>query len=250
MSSNWYRLPHSRRDTKLLAPGGYSKPRRTVPTRVVSSLQGFSQIPDVDGGCTFATVCRLQSILMMLAIGAELDYEMHILDVQTSSLNVDVEEDVFVEMASGYKTNNKAGVLLVMKLNKSLHGLRYSPKNWFGTTDAEINIVCFRSLKLDPCMYIYEDEAVFVILRLYVDDILSLSASNLSLSANNTLLNKLNKQLMNRFKMSNMGNVSRILAMNVTRDFERGAIAISQKSWRTWYSTTVWKAATPRIPPE
>ena len=46
------------------------------------------------------------------------------LDVQTAFLNVDVEEDVFVKMAPGYETNEEAGVPLVMKLKKSLYGLR------------------------------------------------------------------------------------------------------------------------------
>ena len=47
-----------------------------------------------------------------------------------------------------------------------------------------------------------------------------------------TLLDKLKKQLMNRFAMFNMDIVSRILGvMNVTRDREKGAIIISQKDY-------------------
>ena len=77
-------------------------------------VQGFSQIPGVDRGGTFAPVFRLQSIRMMLAIAVELDYDMHMLDVLTAFLNADVEEDVFVKMAPGYETNDEAGVPLVM----------------------------------------------------------------------------------------------------------------------------------------
>ena len=57
---------------------------------------------------------------MMLAIAAELDYEVHMLDVQTAFLNTNVEEDSFVKMAPDYETNDKAGVPLGMKLNKKL----------------------------------------------------------------------------------------------------------------------------------
>ena len=64
---------------------------------------------------------------MMLAITAGLDYEVGMLDVQAKCLNADVEEDVFVKMAPGYETNNEIGVPLVMKLKKSLYGLRQSP---------------------------------------------------------------------------------------------------------------------------
>ena len=73
-------------------------------------------------------------------------------------------------------------------------------------------------------MYIYEDQTGFVILTVYVDDILLLSASK-------DLLNKLRKQLMDRFKMSDMGDVSRTLGINVTRDCEKGIIPISEKDY-------------------
>ena len=41
---------------------------------------GWEQVPGIDCGGTFASVCRLQSIRIMLAIAAELDYEVLMLD--------------------------------------------------------------------------------------------------------------------------------------------------------------------------
>ena len=57
---------------------------------------------------------------MMLAIAAELDYEVLMLDVKTAFLNADVEEEVNVKMAPGYETYDMSGVPFVMKLKKSL----------------------------------------------------------------------------------------------------------------------------------
>ena len=57
---------------------------------------------------------------MMMAIAAELDYEVLILDVQTAFLNADIEEEVNVKIAPGYETYDKSGVPCVMKLKKSL----------------------------------------------------------------------------------------------------------------------------------
>ena len=187
-------------------------------------VQVLSQIHGVDCGGIFAPVCRLQSICMMLAIAVQLDYEVHMLDVHTAFLNADVEEDVFSKMAPGYETNDEAGVPLVMKFKKSLYCLKQSPKNWFRTMDVELAVIGFRPLKSDPCVYVYEDETGFIVLKLYVDDIIFLSASK-------PLLNKLKKKLMDGFKMSDMGDVSRILGMNVTRDREKGTITINQKDY-------------------
>ena len=66
----------------------------TYKNRLV--VQGWSQVPGIDCGGTFAPVGRLQSIRMMLAIAAKLDYEVFMLDAQTAFLNADMEEDVFV----------------------------------------------------------------------------------------------------------------------------------------------------------
>ena len=51
------------------------------------------------------------------------------LNVQTPFLHADVEEEVFVKTAPGYERSNESGVPLVMKLKKSLYGLRPSPKS-------------------------------------------------------------------------------------------------------------------------
>ena len=54
----------------------------------------------------------------------------------------------------------------------------------------------------------------------------------LLLSASKTLLNKLKKQLMDRLEMSDVGDASRVIGMNVTCDCEKGAITTSQKNYR------------------
>ena len=53
----------------------------------------------------------------------------------------------------------------------------------------------------------------------------------LLLDANKQSLDKLKKQLMDRFEMTDIGDVSRLLGMNVTRDREEGTITINQKNY-------------------
>ena len=83
-------------------------------------MLGLSQVPGIDCGSTFAPVCRLQNIQMVLTIAAELDYEVYMLDVQTAFLSADVEEEVFVKMPPDYERSNESGVPLVMKLKRPL----------------------------------------------------------------------------------------------------------------------------------
>ena len=90
--------------------------------------KGWNQVPGRDCGGTFAPVCTLQSIRMVLAIAAEMNWEVVQLDLKAAFLYADIAEDVFVEMASGHETTNRKGVQPVMKLGKSLYGLAQSPK--------------------------------------------------------------------------------------------------------------------------
>ena len=66
---------------------------------------------------------------MVLAIAAEMDWEVRQLDAKTAFIYVDIEEKVFVSEPPRFQTNDNEKGLLVMKLGKSLYGLTQSPGN-------------------------------------------------------------------------------------------------------------------------
>ena len=72
---------------------------------------------------------------MVLAIAAEMDWEVRKLDVKTAFLYADIEEEVFVAEPPGFETNDNENVLLVVKLGKILYGLAQSPGKWLHTID-------------------------------------------------------------------------------------------------------------------
>ena len=185
---------------------------------------GWGQLPGVDCGSTFAPVCRLQSIRMVLAIAAEYNLECWQLDYNTAFLNADVTEEVYVKMAPGYEEFDENGVPMVMRLLKSLYGLRQSPTNWWNTIDEHLVEIGFKSLKSDPCVYTYSEGGDIIILTLYVDDVLLLGKDL-------TVLRRIKQKLMSRFSMTDMGDVSLVLGMGVTRDREKGTVTITQENY-------------------
>ena len=195
------------------------KPNKMYKARLVG--QGWNQVPGQDCGSTFAPVCRLQSIRMVLAIAAEMDWEVRQLDVKTAFLYADIEEDVFVAEPPGFETQGKNGVPFVMKLGKSLYGLAQSPGNWFHTIDPVLISIGFVPLKSDTCIYIYDHDGIIIILTLYVDDLLVIGGDI-------QLIEKIKRKLMDQFKMTDMGDVSLVLGMQVTRDRQGKTLTISQ----------------------
>ena len=109
---------------------------------------------------------------MVLAIAAEMDWEVRQLDVNTPFLYSDIEEEVLVAEPPGFETNGNEKVLLVTKLGKSVFGPAQSPGNWFHTIDPVLIPIGFVPLKSDTCLYIYNHDGVIIILRLHVDDLL------------------------------------------------------------------------------
>ena len=63
-------------------------------------------------------------------------------------------------------------------LNKSLYGLKQSPKNWHSTIDVFLKKIGLRATKSDPCLYYFVERGELLLLLLYVDDILLAATTN------------------------------------------------------------------------
>ena len=138
-------------------------------------------------------------------------------------------------MAPSYeKKYEETGVSLVLRLHKSLYGFRQSPKNWHSTSDTWVMKVGFKPLKCDPCVCVYytDDDCINsstantsrkpeAILTLYVDDLILTGGDK-------AVLKMLKEKLMSRFATTDMGDISLVLDMQVTRNRENGTLTISQ----------------------
>lgn len=190
--------------------------------RVVA--QGWNQVPGLDCGSTYAPVCRIQSVRMVVCIAVEFLLILDQMDVSTAFLYADILEEVFVEQPPGFEVKDKDGGELVMKLDKSLYGLAQSPGNWFNTIDPVLVEIGFAPLKSDPCVYLYDRDGVKIYLTLYVDDLL--------LAGNNSdAISMVKGKLQERFKMTDMGEASLVLGMQVTRNRNQGTLTISQEDY-------------------
>ena len=95
-------------------------------------VKGFSQQWGRDYWETFAPVARLDTIRVIFALVAELDLELHNMDVDNAFVQaeLDDEEVVYVKQPEGYERRGSNGEMLVCKLRKSLYGLKQAPFLW------------------------------------------------------------------------------------------------------------------------
>ena len=76
----------------------------------------------VDYKETFASVARYTSIRMIIALASAMGWRLHQMDVKTTFLNGEIEEEVYVEQPDGFIVHGKESH--VCRLKKALYGLK------------------------------------------------------------------------------------------------------------------------------
>ena len=160
------------------------------------------------------------SIRLLLAIVALYDLELQQLDVKTAFLHGELEETIYMHQPEGFIIENKENH--VCRLNKSLYGLKQSPRQWYKRFDSFMIDHGYLRSNYDSCVYHKElSDKSFIYLLLYVDDMLiaARSISDIGL---------LKTQLRNEFEMKDLGAAKKILGMEIIRDRKAGKLYLSQ----------------------
>ena len=192
-----------------------------IKARLVA--KGFTQEYEKDYDETFCLVVRQEYLSTLIALSVKCGMKLHLVDVTTAFLNGTLEEEEFMKQPEGFVIEGKEGILC--KLNKSIHGLKQSPRCWNSTIDSYLQESGFSQSKADPCIYFKDagGEAP-IYLGVNVGDIIIVAKSDLQLL-------QLKDNLSQKFELKNLGNVSCFLVMSVTQDSVSVNILINQPAY-------------------
>lgn len=129
--------------------------------------KGYQQNAGIDSFDTYAPVTRLQTIRLILSLCVKHNFIIY-LYVRTAFLHGLLNEDVYLKVPEGIKVPDG----LILKLNKSLYGLKQSPKFWNDRFHKFVVKLGFKGSTSDYCLYVLHTENFLVYLVLYVDDII------------------------------------------------------------------------------
>lgn len=180
-------------------------------------VRGFAQEEKKDFDNIYSPVAKMITIRMLLIMGNQFKYYFQQLDVKTAFLNGTLNENIYIYPPKGVKCETGK----VLKLKRSLYGLKQSSKCWNDEINSYLLELGFVRSENDFCLYskTYENEKVYLLI--YVDDII-LAGPNLQ------CINKVKEKLMYRFKMKDKGNLKNFLGLEVFYDRENGILKISQ----------------------
>ncbi|KAJ1601706.1 hypothetical protein NDA14_005615 [Ustilago hordei] len=191
-----------------------------VKHKVRLVARGFTQREGINYQETFSPVAPLGAIRAILALVVQNNWEVHALDITMAYLNSTLKEAIYMKPPEG------SGVApgKVYKVVKGLYGLKQSGREWNQEFDRSLRCMGFFQVECAPCIYTKgqgEDMAIVVI---YVDDTLVI-APRLE-----TVL-KVKKQIGQRWKMEDSGEVSHFLGIKISRDRAMRTMTIGQSGY-------------------
>ena len=189
--------------------------------------KGYSQAEGIDYQEVFSPVARYNSIRSLLAVANICNWDIHQMDVKTAFLQGDLEDEIYMQQPEGFIDKKRPDY--VCKLNKGIYGLKQAARCWNAAIDTYLLSSGYKKCSADPCVYMKSvkqknGKIDFVIIALYVDDILWFS--------NNTEMLKTEKlALAKRFKVEDFGELHYVLGMLVKRNRELRTLSITQTKY-------------------
>lgn len=184
--------------------------------------RGFMQEYGRDYSDTYAPVASYTTIRILLAFAVKNGAYVFAGDAETAFLNGDLPEEIFVKQPQPFKDSKNKDY--VWKLNKAIYGLKQGSRCWNKRLTQILIELDFVQLNADPCVFIFRDNNGYIILVIYVDDLIIITNQ---ISYKDDLI----KQLNNRITVKDLGELKSILNIKIDYDKDQGIMNISQENY-------------------
>ncbi|CAI7845381.1 unnamed protein product, partial [Closterium sp. NIES-53] len=109
-------------------------------------------------------------------------------------------------------------------LKKAIYGLKQAPRAWYHKLEETLLAGGFKKSECDHSLFLLQEKEQFLMLLVYVDDILLFSESA-------AMIERVEEMLEMQFKCSKMGDVKNYLGMHVERDLDKGVLRLHQRKY-------------------
>ncbi len=173
--------------------------------------RGFQNKNYYDQSEIYSPVIKLADFRFLISVANKYNLHVHQMDVKTAFLNGELKQKVYMSIPDGVAGKDKLQPEYVCELKKSLYGLKISPKKWYEKFKDEILKLGFTTYPFQPCLFFWRNQSSFVIVGLYVDDLL-IVGNNLNKIKNIKVnLNKV-------FEMVDLKEPKLFLGIEIVRD--------------------------------
>lgn len=168
--------------------------------------KGYAQCYGIDYNEVFAPVARLDTIRTIIAIASHSGWEIFQLDVKSSFLHGELEEEVYVNQPEGFIKRGEEEK--VYKLRKTLYELKHAPRAWYSRIEAYFLQQEFEICPSEQTLFTKTRGGNILIVSLYVDDVIFTGNSK-------AMCDEFKKSMMMEFEMSDLGKMRHFLGVEV-----------------------------------
>jgi hypothetical protein len=101
--------------TKWVYKNKMNENGKVIKNKARLVCKGYSQVEGVDYEERFAPMARLEAIRMFLAFSSYRKFKVYHMDVKSTFLNGNLEEEVYIEQPEGFKLTNKGDYVCKLK---------------------------------------------------------------------------------------------------------------------------------------
>ncbi|CAI7844378.1 unnamed protein product [Closterium sp. NIES-54] len=167
-------------------------------TRYKSRLvaKGFQQTKGKDFDEIFAPVGKGTTLRVMLGMAANRGWKIKQMDITTAFLNGIILEELYMLQPEGLDDGSGK----VCRLKKAIYGLKQAPRTWYHKLEETLLAGGFKKSECDHSLFLLQEKEQFLMLLVYVDDILLFSESA-------AMIERVEEMLEMQFNCSKMGDV-------------------------------------------
>ncbi|MBW0536164.1 hypothetical protein O181_075879 [Austropuccinia psidii MF-1] len=167
-------------------------------------VRRFNQREGIDYDNVFSPTGCLTSLRLLLTLCHLHQFKIEQMDVGCAFLNGIPDETLYIYCPEGYKTQNSN----ILKLNKSIYGLKQSPCCWQNALKSCLDKIGLTPCYTDPCLFYSKNPDKPIWLYVHVDDLI------FGGSWNTEFKEKINKS----FNMEDLGTVKYVLGIRITQE--------------------------------
>ncbi|GKD52050.1 putative ribonuclease H-like domain-containing protein, partial [Tanacetum coccineum] len=182
--------------------------------------QGYTQEEGIDYDEVFTPVGRIEAIRLFLAYDSFKDFVVYQMDVKSTFLYGNIEEEVYVCQPPGFEDPDFPD--RVYKIEKALYGQHQAPRAWYKTLLTYLLDNGFQRGKIDKTLFIKRYKGDILLVQVYMNDIIFCLTKK-------ELYNAFEKLMHEKFQMSSMGELTFFLGLQMQQ--KKDGIFISQDKY-------------------
>ncbi|GLB43947.1 putative mitochondrial protein [Lyophyllum shimeji] len=172
--------------------------------------KGFSQVEGIDFDEIFSPVVRYETVRLMFATAALENWCFLALDVVSAFLYGKLDEEIYMQLPEGFM--QKGQERKVLRLKRSLYGLKQAALSWWKELEASMKTMGFKCLFADARIFIHRNEktGLIVIAIIYVDD-------GIFMGPDRAYAQKKKAEFMVKWECRDLGDAKEFLSMRICK---------------------------------